>query len=47
MRRRHKWGDIIKINFQEVGGVMHWIDLAQNKDIQWALVNTVINLRFP
>jgi hypothetical protein len=32
MSRRHKWEDTIKIDFQEVGGGLHWIDLAQNKD---------------
>jgi hypothetical protein len=32
---------------KEDGVLMDWIDLAQDKD-QWrALVNTVMNLRFP
>jgi hypothetical protein len=26
---------------------MYWIDLAQNKDKWWSLVNAVINLRVP
>jgi hypothetical protein len=36
------------MNLREIGwGGMGWIDLVQDKD-QWrALVNTVINLRFP
>jgi len=29
------------------GGGMHWIDLAQNTERWGALVNTVMNLRFP
>jgi len=34
------------MNLQVVGwGVMDWIDLAQNKDRWWALVNAVMNLR--
>ena len=28
-------------------GAMDWIDLAQDKDRLWALVNAVINLRVP
>jgi hypothetical protein len=50
-KERDHWGD------QDVGGKMYlreigwdgmdWIDLAQERD-QWrALVNTVMNLRFP
>jgi hypothetical protein len=40
--------DIIKMNLRELGwDGMDWIDLAQDRD-QWrALVNTVMNLRFP
>jgi hypothetical protein len=36
------------MKLREIGwGVMDWIDLAQDID-QWrALVNTVMNLRFP
>jgi hypothetical protein len=47
-RPRHRWVDNIKINLREIEwDGMHWIDLAQDRD-QWrALVNTVMNLRFP
>ena len=33
-RPRHRWQDNIKLGLQEVGwgGVMDWIDLAQDKD---------------
>jgi hypothetical protein len=41
-RPRLKWEDNIKMDLQEVGGV-DWIELAQDRDRQWALVNTVIN----
>jgi len=30
----------------DVGG-MGWIDLAQDRDRRWALVNEVMNLRVP
>jgi hypothetical protein len=47
-RPRRRWVDNIKMDLREIGGdVMHWIDLAQDRD-QWkALVNTVINFRGP
>ena len=37
--------NIIKMDIQEVGwGGMDWIDLAQNMDRGWAVVNAVMNL---
>jgi hypothetical protein len=46
-RPRHKWEDNIKMNLQEVGWGMNWIELAQDRDRWWALVNAVTNLRIP
>jgi hypothetical protein len=42
------WVYNIRMDLREIGGNgMDWIDLAQDRD-QWrALVNTVMNLRFP
>jgi len=47
-RPRHRWEDNIKIYLQAWGGgSMDGIDLAQEKDRWWALVNAVINLWVP
>ena len=47
-RHRHKWEDNIKMDLQEVGyGSLNWIELAQDRDRWWALVNEVMNLRVP
>jgi hypothetical protein len=46
-RPRSRWVDDIKIDLREIGwDGMDWFDLAQDGD-RWALVNTVMNLRFP
>jgi hypothetical protein len=42
-----RWDDIIKMDFQEVGWCMDWIDLAQDRDRWRALVNAVMKLGFP
>jgi len=48
LRRKRRWEDNIKMDFQEVGtGGMDWIDLAQDRDRWRALVNAVMNLRVP
>jgi hypothetical protein len=48
LRPRHRWGDNIKMDLQEVGfGGMDWIDLAQSRDRWQALVNAVVKLRVP
>jgi hypothetical protein len=46
-RPRLIWGDNTKINLQEVGRDVEWIDLAHDRDRQWAVVNAVINLQVP
>ena len=47
-RNKPRWEDNIKMNLQEVGfGDMNWIVLAQDRDVWWALVNAVMNLRVP
>jgi hypothetical protein len=47
-RPRHRWEDSIKMDLQEVGcGGMDWIELAEDRDRWWALVNVVMNLRVP
>jgi hypothetical protein len=47
-RPRLRWEDNIKMDLQEVGwGRMDWIELAQDRNRWRALVNAVMNLRFP
>jgi hypothetical protein len=44
---RRRWEDNIKVDLEEVGWGMDWIELAQDRDRWRALVNAVINLRVP
>jgi len=45
-RPRHRWEDNMKTDLQEVEcGDMDLIELAQDTDRWWALVNAVMNLR--
>jgi len=47
-RTRSRWEDNIKMYVQEVGcGGMDWIELAQDRDRWWALVNAIMNFRVP
>ena len=47
-RPGHRWEDNIKIAVQEFGwGGMDGLDLAQDRDRWWAVVNEVLNLRVP
>jgi hypothetical protein len=47
-RPRLRWADNVKMGLQEVGcwGV-DWIELVQDRDRWWALVNAVMNFRVP
>jgi len=44
---RRRWEDNIKTDLREVGGGGNWMELAQDRDMWRALVNTVMNLRVP
>jgi hypothetical protein len=47
-REIHIWVDNIKMDLREIGWcVMDWVDLAQDRDQWWALVNTILNLWVP
>ena len=47
-RPRRRWEDNIKIDVQEVGwGRMDGLDLAQDRDRWWAVLNVVLNFRVP
>ena len=44
-RPRHRWEDNIKVDLRVVGGGGDWMELAQDRDRWWVLVNTVMNFR--
>jgi hypothetical protein len=47
-RPRHKWEDNIRMGLREIGWEdVDWIQLAQDRDQQQDLVNTVTNLQVP
>jgi hypothetical protein len=47
-RPRRRWVDNIKIDLREIGwDSMDLIDLVQDRDKWWSLLNTVMNLRVP
>ena len=47
VRPRHRWEDNIEMDLQEVGWGRDWIDLAQDRDKWWTVVDAVMNFRFP
>jgi hypothetical protein len=47
-RPTRRWGDNIKMGLGEIAwGSMYWIDLAQDRDQERALVNTIMGIRVP
>jgi len=47
-RPSRRWEDNIKMGIQGVeSGCTDWIELAQDRDSRWVLVNAVMNLRVP
>jgi hypothetical protein len=47
-RPRNRWEDNIRMDLREIGqDNVDWMQLAQNRDQWWVLVNTVTNLQIP
>jgi hypothetical protein len=46
-RPRRRWKNNIKMDLQEVGRGIDWIELAKDTDRWRTLVNAVMNLRVP
>jgi hypothetical protein len=45
-RPTHRWEDNIRVDLGEIGWEsVEWIHLAHERDQQWAVVNTVMNLQ--
>jgi len=47
LRHRRMCENNIKTGLQEIEFKLDWINLAQNRDRRWNLVNAVMNLRVP
>jgi hypothetical protein len=46
-RRRRSWEDNIKMDLEEVGWGMDWIELAKDRHRWRTVVNAVMNLQVP
>jgi hypothetical protein len=46
-RPKRRWEDNIKMDLEDEGWGMNWIELAQDRDRWRAIVNAVMNLRVP
>ena len=47
-KSRHRYNDNIKIYLKEMGWEdMYWVQLAQDRDMRLAVVNTVMNGQVP
>ena len=46
-RRRRRWEDNIKMDLHEVAWGVDWIDIARDRDRWRAVLNAVMNVRFP
>jgi hypothetical protein len=46
-RPRRMWEDNIQMDLRDYDGYYGVIDLAQDRDKWWAVVNTVMNFRVP
>jgi hypothetical protein len=47
-RPRRRWEGNIKMDLEEVEcGCVDWIELSEDRDGWWAVVNAVMNLRVP
>ena len=44
---RRRWEDNIKMDLWEVGAGGDWMELAQDRDRWWALVDMVMNIQVP
>ena len=47
-RPRHRWGDNIRMDLEEIGiNTRNWVDSPQDRDYWRALVNAALNLWVP